>query len=177
VRLSSAAGAALLAPVHQSNVLPADAGMVAQLIRLYCWVVFALQAAQLRVKRLRTLLFGKSPGPSPWPEASSALTPADGDETRASALRAAAAKGAARAEQAPPGAARKPAQDHPKGGPRPGTGRLGASAYTGAPRTPCRHEELAVGQRCPVGGQGTLYALPAGVEIRLDGHALLSAMR
>jgi len=35
---------------------------------------------------------------------------------------------------------------------------------------------LAVGQRCPVCGQGTLYALPAGVEVRIDGHALLSAM-
>jgi hypothetical protein len=35
---------------------------------------------------------------------------------------------------------------------------------------------LAVGQRCPVCGQGTLYELPAGVEIRIDGHALLSAM-
>jgi hypothetical protein len=40
----------------------------------------------------------------------------------------------------------------------------------------CRHEELAVGQRCPVCGQGTLYQLPGGVEIRLDGNALLSAM-
>jgi transposase len=37
--------------------------------------------------------------------------------------------------------------------------------------------ELAVGQRCPVCGQGTLYALPPGVEIRIDSHALLSAMR
>jgi hypothetical protein len=36
---------------------------------------------------------------------------------------------------------------------------------------------LAVGQRCPVCGQGNLYQLPAGVEVRIDGHALLSAMR
>jgi hypothetical protein len=41
----------------------------------------------------------------------------------------------------------------------------------------CRHEDLAVGQRCPVCGQGTLYALPAGVEVRIDGQALLSATR
>jgi hypothetical protein len=33
-----------------------------------------------------------------------------------------------------------------------------------------------VGQRCPVCGQGNLYQLPAGVEIRIDGNALLSAM-
>ena len=47
----------------------------------------------------------------------------------------------------------------------------------GAERVECRHEELAAGQRCPVCGQGTLYELPPGVEIRIDGHALLSAMR
>jgi rRNA maturation protein Nop10 len=34
-----------------------------------------------------------------------------------------------------------------------------------------------VGQRCPVCGRGTLSALPAGVEIRIDGTALLRAMR
>ena len=32
------------------------------------------------------------------------------------------------------------------------------------------------GSAAPVCGQGTLYALPPGVEIRIDGHALLSAM-
>jgi hypothetical protein len=65
----------------------------------------------------------------------------------------------------------------PKGGHRKGTGRLGAAAYEGAKGTECRHEELEVGQRCPVCGHGTLYELPPGVEIRIDGHALLSAMR
>lgn len=34
-----------------------------------------------------------------------------------------------------------------------------------------------MGQRCPVCGHGTLYALPPGVEIRIDGHALFSAIR
>ena len=34
-----------------------------------------------------------------------------------------------------------------------------------------------MGQRCPVCGQGTLYELPPGVEIRIDGQALLSALR
>jgi hypothetical protein len=64
-----------------------------------------------------------------------------------------------------------------KGGHRPGYGRLGAEAYTGAERIECRHEELAVGQICPVCGQGRLYGLPPGVEMRIDGNALLSAMR
>jgi hypothetical protein len=65
----------------------------------------------------------------------------------------------------------------PKGGHRPGYGRLGAEAYPGAERVECHHEELSVGQICPVCGQGRLYELPPGVEIRIDGNALLSAIR
>ena len=47
----------------------------------------------------------------------------------------------------------------------------------GAERVVCRHETLAVGERCPVCGRGRLYRLPAGLEIRLDGNALVSAIR
>ena len=47
----------------------------------------------------------------------------------------------------------------------------------GAEQVTCRHEDLQVGQRCPVCGQGRLYAVPPGVEIRIDGNALLSAIR
>lgn len=65
----------------------------------------------------------------------------------------------------------------PAGGQRSGTGRLGADAYAGAERVECRHEELAGGQRGPVCGQGTLYELPPGSEMRLNGHAMLSALR
>src|SRR5919199_4112469 len=52
-----------------------------------------------------------------------------------------------------------------------------AEAYGGAVRVVCRHEELRIGERCPVCGHGRLYALPPGVEIRIDGNALLSAIR
>ena len=41
----------------------------------------------------------------------------------------------------------------------------------------CRHETLAVGERCPVCGRGRLYRVEPGVVVRLDGHALLSAVR
>ena len=47
----------------------------------------------------------------------------------------------------------------------------------GAERVECRHAELAGGQRCPVCGHGTVDERPPGVERRIDGHALLSAMR
>jgi len=41
----------------------------------------------------------------------------------------------------------------------------------------CCHDELTVGERCPRCGRGKLYELPSGVEIRLDGQALLTALR
>jgi rubredoxin len=175
--LNAEDGEALIARVHRSNLPRADAERVEWVIRMYFYVVFALQEAKLSVKRLRSLLFGTRPEPSPSPEASSAASPADSDGPHASAVLEADADGAgATGHQAPPGASPRPERAMPTGGHRPGTGRLGADAYVGASRVECRHEELAVGQRCPVCGQGKLYALPAGVEIRIDGHALLSAI-
>jgi transposase len=158
VTLSAEEGEALIARVHQSNLGADDAGVVEWVIRMYCWVAFALQEATLSVKRLRDVCFGpgrKAKTP-PEPEASSTSSKLLGEGA---------------------GASQSEASPKAKGGHRPGTGRLGAEAYVGAERTECRHEELAVGQRCPVCGQGTLYELPPGVVMRIDGHALLSAMR
>ena len=168
ITLSAEAGEALIARVHQSGLSAEDAGVVEQVIRLYCWVIFALQEAKLRLKRLRTLLFGKgAKAPKPRaPQASSTVSEPVGKGEGAGELRL-----------AKPGVSGTPAPSKPIGGHRLGTGRLGADAYEGAERVECRHEELAVGQRCPVCGQGRLYALPPGVDIRLDGNALLSAIR
>jgi hypothetical protein len=166
--LSAADGEALIARVHRSDLLRADAETVEWLIRMYFYVALALQEGTLNLARLRALLFGTHPSPSP--EQSLATSQVDSEEASTGSVVAAAAEAGARAE--PP-----PQPSPPKGGHRPGTGRLGAAAYGGATRIECRHDELVVGQRCPVCGQGTLYALPAGVEIRIDGNALLSAMR
>src|SRR6266581_3192647 len=65
----------------------------------------------------------------------------------------------------------------PPGERRPGHGRQSAETYRGAEHVVCRHETLEAGERCPVCGRGRLYRVAPGVEIRLDGHALLSAVR
>jgi rubredoxin len=59
----------------------------------------------------------------------------------------------------------------------PGQGRHGADVYRAAQTVTCRHEELAEGERCPACGRGRWYRLPPGGELRLDGHALLAAVR
>ncbi|MDH3602097.1 MAG: hypothetical protein OEU26_20995 [Candidatus Tectomicrobia bacterium] len=176
--LSTAEGEAILARLSIYAPSRSDCEILMQVVRWYFWLVFALQETKITVKRLRRLLFGKSLKPSPIPEESSESSQAGGDETPpGDGLEADAGEGAPPADEAPPDASPTPDRVKAKGGHRPGTGRLGADAYVGAERVECRHEELAVGQRCPVCGQGNLYELPPGVEIRIDGHALLSAMR
>jgi transposase len=182
ITLSSEEGEVLIAQVHQSNLPAAVAGRVAQIIRMYFWVVFALQEAKLSVKRLRNLLFGSSAQPTDRPASEVEATSSEAPGQAAGAEEAApVAEVAPRLEttgcEAGSGASESEAKPKPQGGHRAGTGRLGADAYVGAERTECRHEDLAVGQRCPVCGQGTLYELPPGVEIRIDGQALLSALR
>ncbi len=178
VTLSSEDGEVLIAQIHESGLPAARAQLAEQIIRTYFWLVFALQESKLSVKRLRNLLFGKSHPASPEPEDSSAPSQASGDGTGVcGGLDANASETAATATQALPGDLQTLEPAKPKGGHRAGTGNLGADAYVGAKRIECRHEELAVGQVCPACGQGSFYELPPGVEIRIDGHALLSAMR
>jgi hypothetical protein len=138
-------GEALIARVHRSDWPRADAETVEWVIRMYFHVAFALQEANVSTKRLRSLRCGKSPAPAPLPE-----------EAGARAVLEADVEANATANPAAPVESQQPERAKARGGHRPGTGRLGAAAYAGATRVECRHEELAVGQRCPVCGQGTL---------------------
>jgi len=174
VSLSSDEIEGLLTYVRRSNLPEAVAARLEEIMRTCLWLVFALQERTITLKRLRRLLFGKALKPSAASE-DAATPPAGGaDEPCADrVIDADARESGATAGETPPRAPSAKA----KGGHRKGTGRLGAEAYEGAERVECRHDELAAGQRCPVCGQGSLYDLPPGVEIRIDGHALLSAIR
>jgi transposase len=143
--------------------------MLIQGMRWYFWLSAVVDEAKLSIHKLRTLLFGHHPTPpKPGdPEASADACVQEEDVERsdeAGLEREPVASGAV-----PSGKSR--------GGQRAGTGRLGADVYEGAERVECRHEALAVGQRCPVCGQGRLAQLPPGGESRLDGNALLRAIR
>src|SRR6266581_9501976 len=137
VLLSSAEGEALLAQVRQSNLPPADAGMVEQIIRMYFWLVFALQEAKLSVKRLRNLLFGSSAQPKGRPESEGEATSSEAPGQAAGEEEAVpVAEVAPRLEttgrEAGSGASESEGQPKPPGGHRAGTGRLGAEASVGA---------------------------------------------
>jgi hypothetical protein len=141
---------------------------LARVLGSYERLLAMLCEAQITLKRLQTLVFGKRRrhGMASGTSAGGGAT-GGGDDESGTAARLRPGVGMSGDEVTPPRA----------GGHRPGYGRLGMETYEGAERVECHHETLAVGQRCPVCGQGRLYALPPGVEMRIDGNALLSAIR
>ena len=147
-----------------------DWGILARVLGSYERLLSTLFEAQMTLKRLQTLLFGKR---RQRRNRLASETSAGGGEAGGCD----AESGANAQPGAGVGASGDAVKPPRSGGHRPGYGRLGTETYEGAKRVECRHEELAVGQRCPVCGQGRLYGVPPGAEIRIDGNALLSAIR
>jgi transposase len=165
VRLNREEGEALIERLERNTLPSEDRRVLVQLIRFYFWLLFALQEARFSLKRLRRLLFGDTHKKRQDGSRGGSSGPGEGDGPSA----------AAGGREAPSGDAA--GRQGASSGHRSGHGRQGAEAYVGAKRVECRHETLAVGERCPVCGRGRLYRLPAGVEMRLDGNALISALR
>jgi len=163
VRLSREEGEALIERIERNTLSAEDRQLLVKVLTFYFWLLFALREAKLSLKRIKALVFGEKPKPPKPPSADG--TPsggsAGGGETQSSS-----------SQGVPPSTATSPEKK-----PLLGHGRHGAEVYRAAQRVACRHEELAVGERCPACGRGTLYRLPPGVEMRLDGNALLSAVR
>jgi transposase len=165
VSLSAEQVEALIDHVNASNLAASERTVLVQLVRSHVWVMWALQEGKLSLKRLRQLLFAP-------PAETTAATSVESTEEAAAPGQPSSSPPPSDVEAPSP-----PREPRRRGGHLAGQGHLGADAYGGAERVECRHETLSVGQHCPVCGQGTLYGLPPGVEIRLGGQALLSAIR
>jgi transposase len=165
VRLSREEGEALIERIERNALSAEDRRVLVKLLTFYFWLLFALQEAKLSLKRLKALVFGEKPK-KPKPPAAGG-TPSGGSPGGS----------ATKTEESQEGQGTAPAVASPETPRPPGHGRQGAAVYRAVTRVECRHEALAVGERCPACGRGRLYRLPPGVEMRLDGHALLSAVR
>jgi transposase len=165
VQLSREEGEALLARLEANTLTAEDRQVLGKVLTFYFWLLFALREAKLSLKRVKALVFGEKPK-TPKPPSSGGATGGGGvggSDPQPSA-----------SPEGPVAAPTSPPEQKP---PPPGHGRQGAEVYRAARTVACRHEELAVGERCPACGRGRLYCLPPGVEMRLDGNALLSAVR
>lgn len=164
VELSREDGEALLRRLETNTLTAEDRQVLGKVLTFYFWLLFALREAKLSLKRVKALVFGEKPKPPTPPSA-------DGPPSGGSGSGSEPSPRGSQEVQSPPAAA--PPEKKP---PPPGHGRQGADVYQAAQRVTCRHEALAAGERCPACGRGSLYHLPPGVEMRLDGHALLSAV-
>lgn len=163
VTLSREDGEALLERLSENTLTAEDRHNLGKIVTCYFWLLFALREAKLSLRRLRVLVFGepkKPEKPSPPDETG----PGDSPGGQPGTGPAPQQKSASQPEPA-------------SGKPRRGHGRQSAETYREAQRIACHHEELTLGERCPACGRGRLYRLPPGVEVRIDGHALLSAVR
>jgi hypothetical protein len=165
VRLSREEGEALMERIERNALSAEDRRVLVKILTFYFWLLFALREAKLSLKRLKALVFGGKPK-KPKPP-SSGGTPSGGSP-------GGSATKTEEAQEVPGAAPAVASTEKPR---PPGHGRQGADVYRAVTRVECRHEELAEGERCPACGRGRLYRLPPGVEMRLDGHALLSAVR
>jgi len=163
--LSREEGEALIERIERNTLSAADRQLLVKVLTVYFWLLFALRKAKLSLKRIKALVFGEKPKPPKPPSAGGTSSGGSAGENEAPTNPSQGVQAA--------GPAASPAKKPPP----PGHGRQGADVYRAAQTVECRHEELAVGERCPACGRGTLYRLPPGVEMRLDGHALLSAVR
>jgi hypothetical protein len=166
ITLSREEGEALIERLERDALSAEDRRVLVKVLTFYFWLLFALREAKLSLKRLKTLVFGEKPKKREPPESGGGAA-------------GGGSQGEARERTASSPAVQSPGEggSAESRGRQPGHGRQSASVYREAQRVECRHEELAVGERCPACGRGRLDRLPAGIEMRLDGHARLSAVR
>jgi hypothetical protein len=153
VTLSREEGEALITRLERDALTAEDRRVLGKVLTFYFWLLFALREAKLSLKRLKALVFGEKPRP-PKPPSSGGT----------------ASGGSGGGSEPPPSASPEgliPAPPLEQKPPPPGHGRQGAAVYRAVPTVECRHEELAVGERCPACGRGRLYRLPPGIERRL----------
>jgi transposase len=167
VKLNREEGEALIERLENNTWTADDRHVLAQVLRMYFWLLFMLQESKLSLKRFRAMLFGDKP--------KRRKKTASGDASEAGSSNGNRGVAPAQTDESQ---AQGDAASDPKAsdGRRRGHGRQGADAYRGAQHVECRHEELGEGDGCPACGFGRLYRLPPGVEIRIDGNALLSAI-
>jgi hypothetical protein len=164
VTLSREDGEALIERIERNVLSTEDRRVLVKVLTFYFWLLFALREAKLSLTRVKALVFGEKAKKREPPESGGSSSRGGGGT---SAPPSGAPEVQSSSESMPTKEKTRP----------PGHGRHGAEVYRAAQTVACRHDELAVGERCPACGRGRLYRLPPGIEMRLDGNALLSAVR
>src|SRR5918911_4501132 len=79
VHLSRQDGEALIKRLQDDALTAQDRRVLAQVLRWYFWLVFALQEARFSLKRLRALVFGEKPKKRTAPRTDPSIPPRESD--------------------------------------------------------------------------------------------------
>ncbi len=149
LNLSPEQGESLIERLEHDACTPEDRQILVHVLRLYFWLIFALQESKLSLKRLRIIIFGKPNKRRKRNSGSAGDAVASGGDADSEGSDGHPGE-PADATTAEPSEAGEMDSDSGDDSKRPGHGRLGADAYVGAERVECRHEDLAPGDRCPL---------------------------
>jgi hypothetical protein len=144
VTLSREEGEALLARLEANALTGEDRRVLGKVLTFYFWLLFALREAKLSLTRLKTLVFGEKPKKREPPTLSGTSGEGSGGGI---------GTGAGGSPGEPATSTSEPTKEKPRPA---GHGRQSAEVYRAAQTVECRHEELAVGARCPACGRGRL---------------------
>jgi transposase len=151
----------VLRRVEANELTEDDCQTIRTLVASYVHLTELLRDKNTSLARLRKMLFGAS---------SERTRMVLGDEKAAVPPPTAAEAAAESARTSPENA------DNAEAAPRPGHGRNGADAYSGAEKTVVPHESLQPGDHCPQCAEGTVYETGRpGVLVRLVGQAPIQA--
>src|SRR5262245_27533041 len=140
VPLSRQDGEALIKRLQGDALTAQDRRVLEHVLRWYFWLLFAVQEARFSLKRWRALVFGDRTKKRPQKPSSGGGSASGGGAGESGATPAKAPGSQAAHPSTPPSPEER----------RSGHGRWGAQAYSGATHVVCRHETLALGERCPV---------------------------
>ncbi len=128
-----------------------DYDLILKVLRSYDYVMNLLRDDQLKLNRLKRLLFGSTES------FDKVVSDAAGEETKS--------------EDDSTGSSES---NQDKSGTK-GHGRRSADEYTGADEQIIEHESLSPGDTCPECGEGTIYEIPPQVVVRVTGKPPVDA--
>ena len=147
-----------------------DATLIRRVFESYLYVSDLVEDKNTTIRRLRELFFGKRT------EKTKAVVGRNAEKVEVPTSSEAAAVPAGGATDTAVSAADSQEADEADNlSACPGHGRNGADAYRGAERVEVPHPSLSAGDACPACGQGTVYAKPPGVLVRIIGQPPLGA--
>jgi hypothetical protein len=160
---------AVIGRMQLSDLSDADKLLIISMCSWYKYLIMLVQETKITLKRLREMLGWCCKKISRKNKSKACESSAQSDEESSSCEDLSQAAANTNGET--------PNSSSPEKKKRPGHGRLGHKAYTGAVNEYHTHEHMKAGDICPQCGLGKMYLMPPSVLITFTGSPIIAATR